>query len=46
MDFNFSEEHQMLLDTADKIARDFPRSYYVVCAKTQTFPQAQWDAVA
>ncbi|MBK9428896.1 MAG: acyl-CoA dehydrogenase [Gammaproteobacteria bacterium] len=46
MDFNFTEEHQMLLDTADKIARDFPRSYYVECAKTQTFPQAQWDALA
>ena len=46
MDFNFTEEHQMLLDTADRIARDFPRSYYVECAKTQTFPQAQWDALA
>ena len=46
MDFNFTEEHQMLLDTADKIARDFPRSYYVECAKTQAFPQAQWDALA
>ena len=46
MDFNLTEEHQMLLDTADKIARDFPRSYYVECAKTQTFPQAQWDALA
>lgn len=46
MDFNLSEEHQLLLDTADKIARDFPRSYYVECAKTQTFPQAQWDALA
>ena len=46
MDFNFSEEHQLLLDTADKIARDFPRSYYVECAKTQTFPQAQWEALA
>ena len=46
MDFHLSEEHQMLLDTADKIARDFPRAYYVEHAKAQTFPQAQWDALA
>lgn len=46
MDFTFSAEHQMLLDTADKIAADFPRSYYVECAKSKTFPQAQWDALA
>lgn len=46
MDFTLSEEHQMLLDTADRIARDFPREYYVQCAKTQTFPQQQWDALA
>jgi alkylation response protein AidB-like acyl-CoA dehydrogenase len=46
MDFHLSEEHQMLLDTADKIARDFPRAYYVEHAKAQTFPQEQWDALA
>jgi len=46
MDFTFSAEHQMLLDTADKIAADFPRSYYVECAKSKTFPQGQWDALA
>ncbi len=46
MDFTLSDEHQMLLDTVDKIARDFPRDYYVECAKTQTFPQEQWDALA
>lgn len=46
MDFTLSEEHQMLLDTADRIARDFPREYYVQCARTQTFPQEQWDALA
>jgi alkylation response protein AidB-like acyl-CoA dehydrogenase len=46
MDFNLSEEHLMLLDTADRIARDFPRSYYVEHAKAQTFPQEQWDALA
>lgn len=46
MDFHLSEEHQMLLDTADKIARDFPRAYYVEHAKEQTFPQEQWDALA
>ena len=26
--------------------QDFPRDYYVECAKTQTFPQEQWDALA
>ena len=46
MDFTLSEEHQMLLDTTDKIARDFPRDYYIEHAKTQTFPQEQWDALA
>ena len=46
MDFNLTEEHQLLLDTADKIGRDFPRSYYVEHAKAQTFPQEQWDALA
>jgi acyl-CoA dehydrogenase len=46
MDFNLPDEHQMLLDTADKIARDFPRDYYIEHAKTQTFPQEQWDALA
>ncbi len=46
MDFTLSEEHQMLLDTADRIARDFPREYYVECAKTQTFPGEQWQALA
>ena len=46
MDFSLSDEQQMLLDTADKIAQDFPRQYYVDCAKTQTFPQEQWDALA
>lgn len=46
MDFTLSEEHQMLLDTADRIARDFPREYYVECAKTQTFPREQWQALA
>ena len=46
MDFTLSEEHQMLLDTADRIAQDFPREYYIECAKTQTFPQEQWEALA
>lgn len=46
MDFTFSEEHQMLLDSADKIARDFPRDYYIECAKTKTFPKEQWAALA
>ncbi|HBD13308.1 MAG TPA: hypothetical protein DCZ13_14255, partial [Porticoccaceae bacterium] len=46
MDFNLTEEHQMLLDTADKIARDFPRDYYIDCAKKQIFPEAQWQALA
>ena len=46
MDFSVSEEHQMLLDSADKIARDFPRDYYIECAKTKTFPKEQWAALA
>lgn len=46
MDFNLTEEHQMLLDTADKIARDFPRDYYIDCAKKQIFPEEQWQALA
>ncbi|MBV1931836.1 MAG: acyl-CoA/acyl-ACP dehydrogenase, partial [Porticoccaceae bacterium] len=46
MDFTLAEEYQMLLDTADKIARDFPRDYYIEHAKNQTFPQEQWDALA
>ena len=46
MEFTLSDEHQMLLDTVDKIGRDFPRNYYVEHAKTQTFPQEQWDALA
>ena len=46
MEFTLSDEHQMLLDTVDKIGRDFPRDYYVEHAKTQTFPQEQWDALA
>lgn len=46
MDFNLSDEHQMLLDTAEKIARDFPREYYIEHAKSQVFPQEQWDALA
>lgn len=46
MDFSRSEEHRMLLDTADRIAADFPRDYYVRCAKAKIFPQEQWDALA
>jgi hypothetical protein len=46
MDFSLPEEHQMLLDTADKISRDYPREYYVEHAKSETFPQEQWDALA
>ncbi len=46
MDFALAEEYQMLLDTADKIARDFPRDYYIEHARNQTFPQEQWDALA
>ncbi len=46
MEFSLSEEHQMLLDTVDKIGRDFPREYYVEHAKAETFPQEQWDALA
>lgn len=45
MDFNFSEEHQMLLDSAEKIAQEFPRDYYLEHIKSKTFPQAQWDAL-
>ena len=45
MDFTFSEEHQMLLDSADKIARDFPRDYYAECAKTKVFQKGQWAAL-
>lgn len=36
----------MLLDTVDKIAQEFPREYYVEHAKSSTFPQEQWDALA
>ena len=46
MDFTFSEERQMLLDSADKIVRDFPRDYYAECARTKTFPKEQWAALA
>ncbi len=45
MDFNLSEEHQMLQDSAEKIAQEFPRDYYLEHIKTKTFPQAQWDAL-
>lgn len=43
MDFALSDEHQMILDSADKIATKFNRKYILEHSKEKTFPQEMWD---
>lgn len=45
MDFDLSQEQQMLVDVADKFAKDFPREYMLKHFETRTFPQELWEAV-
>lgn len=46
MNFTITEEDQMILDTADKLAEQFPRAYWLENAKKKRFPQEMWDALA
>ncbi len=43
MDFSLSDEHQMILDSADKIATKYNRKYILEHSKTKSFPQEMWD---
>ena len=43
MDFTLSDEHQLIIDAADKIAQRFDRKYWLDCAKEKRFPQEMWD---
>lgn len=46
MEFSVSEEHQMILDTADKLAQTYNREYWLKKAKKKEFPQEMWDELA
>lgn len=43
MDFQMSDEHQMIVDTATKLAQKYNRDYILKCAETNSFPQEMWD---
>ncbi|MCC6530422.1 MAG: acyl-CoA/acyl-ACP dehydrogenase [Pseudomonadales bacterium] len=43
MDFTLSQEHQLIVDSADKIAQKFDRKYWLECAKHKRFPQEMWN---
>ena len=46
MDFNLSEEQQMIYEYGQNLAKDFDRAYWVNCAETRTFPTEMYKKVA
>lgn len=46
MDFNLSEEQQMIYEYGTNLAKDFPREYWVDCAERHVFPEAMYKKVA
>lgn len=45
MDFDLTEEQQMLIDVADKFAKQFPREYMNQHMLDKTFPNELWEAM-
>jgi len=46
MDFQLSEEQQMIYQYGTNLAKDFPREYWVDCAEKREFPEAMYKKVA
>ena len=45
MDFDLTEEQQMLIDVAEKFAKQFPREYMNQHMLDKTFPNELWEAM-
>jgi len=46
VDFNLSQEQQMIYNYGQKLVKDFDRDYWVNCAETKTFPHEMYKKVA
>lgn len=46
MEFNESEEHQLIRHSVRKLCRDFPDDYWAKCDAQEEFPWAFYDAMA
>ncbi len=46
MDFNLSEEQEMIYQYGTNLAKDFDRKYWTDCAERNEFPTAMYQKVA
>ena len=46
MDFNISDEHKMIYEYGNSLAKTFDRKYWMECAERRSFPKELYQQTA